>query len=46
MAKQKQRKRTRCKIDDLPEELKKKIIEMISDTKNINNYKKSKSADI
>lgn len=34
MGKQKQRKRTRCKIDDLPEELQNKVIEMISDTKN------------
>ncbi|WP_069997830.1 phage protein Gp27 family protein [Cellulosilyticum sp. I15G10I2] len=34
MSKQRQRKRTRCKIDDLPEPIKNKICEMISDTKN------------
>lgn len=34
MAKQRQRKRKHCKIDDLPEDVKFKVNEMLADTKN------------
>lgn len=34
MGKQRQRKRTRCKIDDLPDDIRIKVSEMVADTKN------------
>lgn len=34
MAKQRQRKRKHCKIDELPPEVKSKVVEMLADTKN------------
>lgn len=47
---QRQRKRIRCKIDDLPEDLKEKVNDMLSDTKytyiEISEYLKERDYDI